>query len=333
MVSLRSLALLLPTARAVRVDEVAAAPRWRAVCECPGGSPGDMAIQAGTAGLAAAGIAPSEVRWLLHGGSSYQGSMGWPLHHHIQDAIVGAHGNALELKQYCAGGLTSWLVGRGLLNGDDGAVICTGADNWSWTDRFMTSRSGGGEPFSDVAHAAVLTPHGGFATLLGAGTASCPEQARSWQTREDFWECTTIDDYRSAFSRASADHTTESAGESFRMLAQAVSNALSNARISPQYVTHFVPHGSGSGEPYRSLAKALDLPWSELLYEHGLDHGYLAASTQSAGLIYLAEADSLAADSIVLLLAAEYLLSATAVVLRIVRTPVVAVDGMVRTAA
>lgn len=333
MTSLRSLALLLPTARPTTPDEVAAAPRWRGVCELPDGTPADMAIQAGVAALATSGIAPADVQWLLHAGSSFQGSTGWPVHHRIQHGIVGPHGNALELKQYCSGGLASWMIARSLLSDGDDAVICTGADNWSWTDRFMTSRLHGGEPFSDVAHAAVLTARDGFATILGTGTASCPGQAASWKTRDAFWETTTVDDYQNAFSRAAAACTAESARDSSRMVAHAVATALASARISPQYVTHFVPHGSGSGEPYRSLAKALDLPWSESLYEHGLEHGYLAVSTQTAGLIHLAEAGSLRADSIVVLLATEYQLSATAMVLRIVRKPVFGIDGTVRIAA
>jgi hypothetical protein len=98
-------------------------------------------------------------------------------------------------------------------------------------------------------------------------------------------------------------------------------------------VTHFVPHSSTSGEPYRFVAKAVGLPWAESLYQNNLDHGYLGVSTEVAGLVQLAESGELQADSIVLLLAAEYQLSATAVVLHIIRPPAVSVDGVVRIAA
>jgi 3-oxoacyl-[acyl-carrier-protein] synthase III len=117
------------------------------------------------------------------------------------------------------------------------------------------------------------------------------------------------------------------------MMMQAVTTALTQTHISPQYVTHFVPHSSTSGEPYRSVAKAVDLPWAESLHQNDLDHGYLGVSTEVTGLVHLAESGSLHADSIVLLLAAEYQLSATAVLLRIIEPPVVSIDGVIRIAA
>jgi hypothetical protein len=52
-----------------------------------------------------------------------------------------------------------------------------------------------------------------------------------------------------------------------------------------------------------------------------------------AGLVQLAESGELQEDSIVLLLAAEYQLGATAVVLHIIKPPVVSVDGLIRTIA
>ncbi|MGV0743842.1 hypothetical protein [Mycolicibacterium sp. XJ870] len=266
--------------------------------------------------------------WVVHGGSGYQGSVGWPIHHHIQHGIIGSNGNAFEIRQLCAGGLTAWLVAEGLVR-SGGAVVCTGADNWSWGDRFATARSIGGEPFSDAAHASVLSASGGFAKILGTGTASRPEQSQPWRTRNEFWEHATMSDFRDTVARVASSRTHDAARDSFDMLIGAVTAALKNAQISPQYVTHFVPHGTGSGEPYRSLARAIDVPWSELLYENGLEHGYLGVSTQAAGLMSLARAGNLAADSIVLLVASEYQLSATAVVLHIVRTPTVSTIGQI----
>jgi hypothetical protein len=116
-------------------------------------------------------------------------------------------------------------------------------------------------------------------------------------------------------------------------MVQAVTTALTEAHLSSQYVTHFVPHSSASGEPYRSVAKAIDLPWAESLHQDNLDHGYLGVSTTVAGLVHLAESGDLHADSIVVLLAAEYQLSATAAVLHIIRPPVVSGDGLIHTAA
>lgn len=332
MAFVESVGLLLPAPRLTSPQEVAAAPDWRAVCECPDCSPAEMAIQIGRATLAAANSSRSDVGWVIHCGSGYQGSAGWPVHHHIQDGIVGRHGTAFELRQYCAGGLTSWVI-AGPMTSSGNTVICTGADNWSWDDRFVTSRSVGGEPFSDVAHATVISPQAGFAKILGTATASCPEQSGPWRTREAYWEHTSRDDFRAAYSRATDSRTSDANRETFRMMARAVMTALTGANLSPQYVTHFVPHSSANGEPYRSLAEALDLPWAESLYQNNLDHGYLGVSTAVAGLVQLAKSDDLRADSIVVLLGVGYTLSATAVVLRIIRPPVVSVDGAIHTAA
>jgi 3-oxoacyl-[acyl-carrier-protein] synthase III len=327
---IQSLGLLLPAARPTSPQEVASAPQWRAVCECPDQPPAEMAIQVGRAALASSASAPSDVDWVVHCGSGYQGSMGWPVHHHIQQGLIGSHGNAFGVQQYCAGGLTSWLVADRLA-GSGNAVMCTGADNWSWDDRFSTSRSVGGEPFSDVAHAAVLSTRSGFAKFLGTGTASRPDQSHPWRTREAFWEHATMVDFQTIFAGVAGSRTREESRDSFRMLATAAATALRNAHLSPQYVTHFVPHSSGSGEPYRFLAKVIDLPWAESLHQHNLDHGYLGVSTQAAGLVRLAQMGGLSTDSIVLLLAAEYQLSATAIVLGITRPPVVSIDGAVCT--
>ena len=319
MTTLSSAALLLPATPAADYTD-AIGGRWRRVFEAPGTSPADMAIRVGRAALSASTVSTRDVQWTLHAGSGYQGAMGWPVHHSIQFGIVGDTGNALEVKQYCSGGLATWIVADGLLAAHDDAVVCTGADNWAWGDRFATSRSLGGEPFSDVASATVLTPRGGFAEILGYGTASCPQHADRWQPGVEYWGAATLEDYSGAYRRAVESSDTESQRASLRMLVDTVRTALTNARVSPQYITHFVPHGSGSGEPYRTLAGKLGLPWSSELHERQLDQGYLAVSTQTAGLIDLVDM-GLPADSIVLLLAAEYQLSATAIVLRIRRAP------------
>ena len=135
MTSLRSAAVLRPDPRPIPADDLAPDCHWRGVCEYPGGTPAQMAVEVGKAALAACEVRAEQVQWVLHTGSGPQGSQGWPIHHHIQNGIVGRNGNALEVKQNCAGALTSWLVGSRLIV-DDGVLICTGADNWSWTDRF-----------------------------------------------------------------------------------------------------------------------------------------------------------------------------------------------------
>jgi 3-oxoacyl-[acyl-carrier-protein] synthase III len=289
-----------------------------------------MAVQVGRAVIAAAAMRPSDVEWVIHCGSGYQGSMGWPVHHHIQHGVIGCHGNALEVRQYCAGGLTSWLIADRLIGSGD-AVVCTGADNWSWDDRFTTTRSVGGEAFSDVAHATLLSARGGFAKILGTGTASCPEQSQPWRTREAYWEHATGRDFRTTLVQAARSRTAGKVSDWFDMLVHAATTALKDAQISPQYVTHFVPHSSRSGEPYRSLARAIDLPWTESVHQHNLDHGYLGVSTQASGLVHLFQTGSLGTDSIVLLLAAEYRVSATAIVLAITRPPALSVNGDVYT--
>jgi 3-oxoacyl-[acyl-carrier-protein] synthase III len=330
--SLDSVGVLRPAPRPIARDDLVPDCHWRAVCEYPGATPAQMAVQAGRAALAAAHARADQVQWLLHAGVGPQGSQGWPVHHHIQNGIVGCHGNALEMKQNCAGGLTSWLFASRLLD-TAGYSICTGADNWSWSDRFANCRTIGGEPFSDVAYATVISHSGGFAKLLGSGTASCPGLADDWRVHETFWESTNAGGFHAAYARATASRSDESMRESFRMFACATKAALSDARVSPQYVTHFVPQGSDSGQPFRLLAKVIGLPWSPELHQHNLDHGYLGVSTHADGLVYLAQTHSLRADSIVLLLAAEYQLSATAIILRVIRPPRVSADGMTQVIA
>jgi 3-oxoacyl-[acyl-carrier-protein] synthase III len=332
VISLQSVAVLRPAPRPIVFGEVTPDCQWRAVCEYPGGTPAEMAVQVGKAAFAAADAQADHLQWLVHAGVGPQGSQGWPVHHHIQNGIVGGHGNALEMKQNCAGGLTSWLLASRLL-GAVGYSICTGADNWSWTDRFSNSKTLGGEPFSDIAHATVISHKTGFAKLLGSGTASCPSLADDWRISETFWENTGADDFHAAYARATAARSLGSIRESFRMIISAVRAALADAKLSPQYVTHFVPQGSDSGQPFRSLANLIGLPWSQRLHEHNLDHGYLGVSTHADGLVYLAQTGCLRADSIVMLLAAEYELSATAIVLRIVRPPCVSGDGMIQVIA
>jgi 3-oxoacyl-[acyl-carrier-protein] synthase III len=330
--SLRSVAVLRPDPRPIEGDEVAPDCQWRAVCEYPGSTPAEMAVQAGKAALAAADARVDDMRWLVHAGVGPQGSQGWPVHHHIQNGIVGCHGNALEMKQNCAGGLTSWLLGARLLD-EAGYSICTGADNWSWSDRFVNARTVGGEPFSDAAHATVISHGGGFAKLLGSGTASCPELADDWRVHETFWENTSADEFQRAYARATSARSLDSIRESLRMFICAIRAALVDAKLSPQYVTHFVPPGSDSGQPFQSLANLTALPWSKELHQHNLDHGYLGVSTYADGLVYLAQAGSLRADSIVMLLAAEYELSATAIVLQVIRPPRVSTDGLIQVIA
>lgn len=332
MTALSALALLLPAPVPIPAA-VRNTSGWHGVCELPDRSPAEMAIHAGRAAVLASGVDAGDVGWALHAGSGYQGPMGWPAHHHIKQGVLGHSGNAMELKQYCAAGLTSWLVAAGLQAGTAaGAVVCTGADNWSWGDRFAALRSVGGEPFSDVAHAALLTTTGGFADILGTGTASQPGTVDLWRTRDGFAEHASMDDYQASYRRAVSAVDADSARNWVRVLATAARAALVNAGVSPQYVTHFVPHGSGSGEPYRMLARKMALPWSESLHEYQLQQGYLAASTQAAGLVRCCET-GLAADSIVLLLAAEYQVSATAVVLRMRRAPSVQTDGDLKVVA
>jgi 3-oxoacyl-[acyl-carrier-protein] synthase-3 len=298
------------------------------VCEYPGGTPAQMAVQAGRAALTKAEVCAADIGWVIHAGSGPQGSQGWPVHHHIQNEIVGCHGNAVEIKQNCAGGLTSWLIASRLLD-EGGVSICTGADNWGWSDRFVNSRTLGGEPLSDSAHAVVVGGVGGWAKLICSATASYPAIADDWRTRDDYWAPVEAEHFGAAYTRATS-RSDEDMRDSFRMFVRAAGTALAAARLSPQYVTHFVPQGSGSGQPYRALAKVMGLPWSSALHEHALDYGYLGVSMQAEGLVYLAEAGALKQGSIVLLLASEYQLSATAIVLRVMRAPRFSEDAMVR---
>ena len=300
-------------------EDVASAPEWRSVCQDPGRTPVDMAIESGRPAVENCRIEPDQFDWLIHTGSGPQGTRSWPAHHAIQSALLGSNGNALEVRQFCAGGLSSWLLAQ-RLRGGDRAVVCTAADNWSWTDRFAVSRGNGGEPGADLASAAVLGPHG-FAQILGSGNASCPEHAEAWRSDDRYWELQPNEEFSVVYARATASQTAASVAALIAMIRNAIRLALDDAGVAPSEVTHFVPPSSRTGQPYRHLARSVGLPWSEDLYQFHLEHGYLSVSAQAAALVRLAEARALTAGSTVLLAATEYNVSATAMVLRISRSP------------
>ena len=323
---LSAVSVLLPEAIPVS-EEVASAPEWRAVCQAPGRTPVDMAIEAGRPAVENCDIEPQRFDWLIHAGSGPQGTRSWPAHHAIQSALLGSYGNAFEVRQFCAGGLSSWVLAE-RMRLSDRAIVCTAADNWSWTDRFAVSRKDGGEPGADLASAAVIGPHG-FARLLGSGNASYPDLAETWYTDDRYWELQPNEEFRAVYARALSGHTVRSVAAIVEMIRSAIRCALDDAEVAPSEVTHFVAPSSRTGEPYRRLAGKIGLPWSDDLYRFHLEHGYLSVSSQTAALARLAEAGSLTAGSTVLLTATEYNVSTTAMLLRITRSPEVATQDHV----
>lgn len=315
---LSAVSVLLPEAIPVS-DEVASVPEWRAVCQDPGRTPVDMAIEAGRPAVENCSIEPDRFDWVIHTGSGPQGTRSWPAHHAIQAALLGSYGNAFEVRQFCAGGLSSWVLAQRLRHSER-AVVCTAADNWSWTDRFAVSRKHRGEPGSDLASAAVIGPDG-FAQILGAGNASCPEHAEAWFSDDRYWELQPNEEFRAVYARALSSQTSSSVSASIKMVANAIRLALDDAEVSPSEVTHFVAPSSRSGQPFRHVARRIGLPWSDDLYRFHLEHGYLSVSAQAAALVSLGKAGALRVGSTVLLTATEYNVSATALVLRITRPP------------
>jgi 3-oxoacyl-[acyl-carrier-protein] synthase III len=325
---LSAVSVLLPDAVPVS-EEVASAPEWRAVCQDPGRTPVDMAIESGRPAVKSCRIEPERFDWLIHTGSGPQGTRSWPAHHAIQSALLGSNGNAMEVRQFCAGGLSSWVLAERLRHRDR-AVVCTAADNWSWTDRFAVSRKNGGEPGADLASAAVIGPDG-FAQILGSGNASCPEHSEAWRSDDRYWELQPNEEFSVVYARAVAGQTAVSVAALVKMIRYAILLALDDAAVSPSEVTHFVAPSSRRGEPYRHIAGRIGLPWSDDLYRFHLEHGYLSVSAQAAALVRLAEAGALTAGSTVLLTATEYNVSATAMVVRISRSPEVWTQDRVTT--
>ncbi len=323
-----AVSVLLPVATPVS-EEVASAPEWRSVCQDPGRTPVDMAIESGRPAVENCRIAPDRFDWLIHTGSGPQGTRSWPAHHAIQAALLGSHGNAFEVRQFCAGGLSSWVLAD-RMRGSDRAVVCTAADNWSWTDRFAVSRNDSGEPGADLASAAVIGPNG-FAQILGSGSASCPEHAEAWRSDDRYWELQPNEEFRDVYARAVSSQTASSVAAMVEMIRNAILFALGDSGISPSEVTHFVAPSSRSGEPYRHLAGEFGLPWSDDLYRFHLEHGYLSVSAQAAALVSLAEGGLLTTGSTVLLTATEYNVSTTAMVVRITTPPQVVSQHRVTT--
>lgn len=318
-VHVSALSALLTPPVPVAALEVESASEWRAVSQAPGETPAAMAVEAGQLAMAHCGLYPRQFEWLIHTGSGYQGTRSWPVHHGIQAELLGDHGNAIEVRQFCAGGLTSWALGASMLKPGK-AIACTAADNWSWTDRFALSRKDGGEPFADAASAVILGPSG-FARWLGAGSSSRPAHAAAWKPSEPFWKHMDQDGFRAAYVAALAARGRPTMLASITMIADAIRLALEDAELTPADITHFVPPSSRSGEPYRHLARRFGLPWTELLYQFHLHHGYLSVSAQAGALTHLAVKGELSAGSIVLLVATEYNVSCTAALLQIERHP------------
>ena len=261
---LSAVSVLLPEALPVS-EEVASAPEWRAVCQAPGRTPVDMAIEAGRPAVENCTFEPDLFDWLIHAGSGPQGTRSWPAHHAIQSALLGSNGNAFEVRQFCAGGLLSWVVAERMRHGDR-AVVCTAADNWSWTDRFAVSRNDSGEPGADLASAAVVGPTG-FGQILGSGNADRPEAAEAWRSDDRYWELQPNEEYRDIYARALASQTASSVSAMIQMMRKAIQCALDDAGVEAADVTHFVPPSSRTGQPYRHVARRLGLPWSDDLYQ------------------------------------------------------------------
>ena len=192
------------------------------------------------------------------------------------------------------------------------------------------SRSIGGEPGADLASAAVIGPDG-FARILGYGNASCPEHAEAWYSDDRYWELQPNEEFSAVYARAVSSQTSSSVAALVEMIRNAMLSALDDAGVSPSDVTHFVAPSSRTGEPYRHLAGEIGLPWSDDLYKFHLEHGYLSVSAQAAALARLAEAGSLTEGSTVLLVATEYNVSTTAMVVRMSRSPEVLVRDQVTT--
>ena len=62
----------------------------------------------------------------------------------------------------------------------------------------------------DVAYATVISGRGGFAKLLGSGTASCPDLADDWRIHDAFWEHTGAEDFHRAYLQATAARSEKS---------------------------------------------------------------------------------------------------------------------------
>jgi 3-oxoacyl-[acyl-carrier-protein] synthase III len=326
---LSAVTVLLPEAIPVSEEEVASAPEWRAVCQYPGSTPIEMAIEAGRPAVENCGIEPDRFDWLIHAGSGPQSTRAWPAHHAIQSALLGSHGNAFEVRQFCAGGLSSWVLAQRMRDGDR-AIMCTAADNWSWTDRFAVSRNTFGEPGADLASAAVIGPNG-FAQIVGSGSASCPDHAQMWYSDDRYWELQPNEEFRAVYAQAVHSQTRSTMSALVKMVDRAIRSALDDAKVQPSEVTHFVAPGSRFGQPYRHLARVIGLPWNNDLHRFHLEHGYLSVSGPAATLVNLAKAGALTAGSTVLLTATEYNVSTTALVLRVTRSPQLVAQDLVTT--
>ncbi|WP_157896299.1 hypothetical protein [Mycobacteroides chelonae] len=148
-----------------------------------------------------------------------------------------------------------------------------------------------------------------------------PELADEWKPHDRYWENIDLDQFGATLGGVMQGRNTSSTLEFATLALQVVNTALGRARIRGQDVSYFIPPpGAGSGGIYHRLASISGLPWTPSIQDFYLDHGYLAGAAQAAALIDLC--DELHAGATVLMMATEYNVGCTAVILRIQSDPV-----------
>jgi hypothetical protein len=121
---------------------------------------------------------------------------------------------------------------------------------------FADARTVGGEPFSEVAHATVISQNGECAEPLGSGAASCPEQAHASMKATGKTRTKTT-------SRMPGPRRWRRVPRN-RCVIVAHVRLRDRSRVGPCAAdstvrAHFVPQSSDSVHPLRPLAKGIGL--------------------------------------------------------------------------
>ncbi|GIJ60422.1 ketoacyl-ACP synthase III family protein [Virgisporangium aurantiacum] len=172
--------------RAAAADEVAAGRCDRALVDSTGcvsvAVAGDdepapeMAARAGRAALARSRLAPTDVDLILHASFFHQGHDLWAPASYVQQAVVGNHGLAMEVRQVSNGGMAALELAAAYLTADPGrsAALLTTGDRFC-PPGFHRWRSDPGTVYGDGGTALVMSRRGGFARVLSLVSVSAPD--------------------------------------------------------------------------------------------------------------------------------------------------------------
>jgi 3-oxoacyl-[acyl-carrier-protein] synthase-3 len=259
-------------------------------------SPPDMAIQAARGALARSGIAPEELKLLLHASVFFQGIDLYSTASYIHHAMRGPPSAlALEIKGASNGGMASLELAAAHLSAqpEQAAALVTTADRFSppLIDRW---RCDTGMVLADGATAMILSRRKGFARVLSVATVSDPSLEGLHRGHALFEQAPGVVDVHQRKREYLGDVGLQDMLRRFRVgLRGAVQQALRDAGTELRDIARFVVPHVGRILLEREYFAALEIHESATTWPWGRRVGHLGAGDQLAGLGHLVETNAL----------------------------------------